>query len=157
MIIPNRIRHKVKKLKLNGTDLFTDREELKKQIAKKITALKLNLNDERQQLKLLLSEIQQSAGAIDKSLSQMTEAETEKIKNSIDKIEKKMMSAEKRKHADKMRQIDEIKDFLFPGNGLQERKENFLPFYQADEKFIKKLIKAFDPFNLEFHIMRWDG
>ncbi|MGJ3234237.1 bacillithiol biosynthesis cysteine-adding enzyme BshC [Marivirga sp.] len=157
MIIPNRIRHKVKKLKLNGTDLFTEREELKKQIAKKITALKLNLNDERQQLKLLLSKIKQSAGAIDKSLSQMTEAETEKVKNSIDKIEKKMMSAEKRKHADKMRQIDEIKDFLFPGNGLQERKENFLPFYQADEKFIKKLIKAFDPFNLQFHIMKWDG
>lgn len=157
MVIPNKIRHKIKKLKLNRTDLFTEREELKKQIAKKITAQKLNLNDERQQLKVLLAEIQESAGAIDKSLSQMTEAETEKIKNSIDKIEKKMMSAEKRKHADKMRQIDEIKDFLFPGNGLQERKENFLPFYQADEKFIKKLIKAFDPFNLQFHIMRWDG
>jgi bacillithiol biosynthesis cysteine-adding enzyme BshC len=157
MIIPNKIRHKIKKLKLTVGDLFTEREELKKQITKKITAQKLNLNDERQQLKLLLSEIQQSAGAIDKSLSQMTEAETEKIKNSVDKIEKKMISAEKRKHSDKMRQIDEIKDFLFPSNGLQERKENFLPFYQADDKFIKKLMKAFDPFNLQFHIMRWDG
>ncbi|WKV12913.1 bacillithiol biosynthesis cysteine-adding enzyme BshC [Marivirga harenae] len=157
MIIPNQIRHKIKKLKLRETDLFTEREELKKQVTKKITAQKLNLNDERQQLKLLLSEIQQSAGVIDQSLSQMTEAESEKIRNSVDKIEKKMMSAEKRKHADKMRQIDEIKDYLFPGNGLQERKENFLPFYQADEKFIKKLMKAFDPFTLQFHIMRWDG
>jgi len=68
-----------------------------------------------------------------------------------------MMAAEKRKHSDKMRQIDEVKDYLFPSNGLQERKENFLSFYKADEKFIKKLTKAFDPFNLQFHIMRWDG
>ena len=68
-----------------------------------------------------------------------------------------MLAAEKRKHSDKMRQIDEIKDFLFPGNGLQERKENFLSFYMADPKFIRKLTKSFNPFNLQFHIMRWDG
>ncbi|HET8859994.1 bacillithiol biosynthesis cysteine-adding enzyme BshC [Marivirga sp.] len=157
MIIPNKIGHKIKKLKLRELDLFTERELLKKQITKKITAQKLNLNEERQQLKLLLSEIKQYAGDIDTTLSQMTEAETEKISNSIDKIEKKMMAAEKRKHSDKMRQIDEIKDFLFPGNGLQERKANFLPFYKSDDKFIKKLMKAFDPFNLQFYIMRWDG
>jgi hypothetical protein len=40
---------------------------------------------------------------------------------------------------------------------LQERKENFLPFYKADPKFIKKLLKEFNPFNLQFHIFRWDG
>lgn len=157
MIIPNRIRHKIKKLKLHVSDLFMEREELKKQITKKITAQKLNLSEERQQLKALLSEIEEYAGAIDSSLSQMTEAESEKISNSVDKIEKKMLAAEKRKHIDKMRQIDEIMDFLYPGNGLQERKENFIPFYQSDSKFIRKLIRALDPFNLQFHVMRWDG
>ncbi|WP_375579341.1 bacillithiol biosynthesis cysteine-adding enzyme BshC [Marivirga tractuosa] len=157
MIIPNRIRHKIKKLKLKDLDLFVEREVLKKEITKKISAQKLNLNDERQQLNTLLTAIRGYAGDVDPSLAQMTEAETEKISNAIDKIEKKMMAAEKRKHSDKMRQIDEVKDFLFPANGLQERKENFIPYYKADDKFIKKLIKAFDPFNLQFHIMRWDG
>ncbi|WNB18179.1 bacillithiol biosynthesis cysteine-adding enzyme BshC [Marivirga arenosa] len=157
MIIPNVIRHKIKKLKLADVDLFTEREELKKQITKRITSVKLNLNDERQKLKHLLADIKQFAGDVDITLSQMTEAETEKISNSIDKIEKKMMAAEKRKHADKMRQTDEVKDYLFPSNGLQERKENFLPFFKADSQFIKGLLKAFDPFNLQFHIMRWDG
>ncbi|MGM0581483.1 MAG: bacillithiol biosynthesis cysteine-adding enzyme BshC [Bacteroidota bacterium] len=157
MIIPNRIRHKIKKLKLKDVDLFTEREQLKKQITKKITAQKLNLNDERQELNAILGKIKHFAGEVDMSLSQMTEAETEKVSNALDKIEKKMLAAEKRKHSDKMRQIDEVKDFLFPGNGLQERKENFLSFYNSDEKFIKKLTKAFDPLNLQFHIMRWDG
>jgi bacillithiol biosynthesis cysteine-adding enzyme BshC len=157
MIIPNRIRHKIKKLKLQDNDLFTERELLKKQITKKITAQKLNLNDERKEVNAILENIKHFAREVDLSLSEMTQAETEKVSNSLDKIEKKMMAAEKRKHSDKMRQIDEIKDFLFPGNGLQERKENFLSFYNADAKFIKKLTKAFDPFNLLFHIMRWDG
>lgn len=157
MIIPNRIRHKIKKLKLNEVDLFTEREVLKKQITKKITAQKLNLNDERQELNAILGKIKNAAEEVDLSLSEMTEAETEKVRNTLDKIEKKMMAAEKRKHSDKMRQIDEINEYLFPGNGLQERKENFLSFYNADAKFIKRLTKAFDPFNLQFHIMRWDG
>ncbi|SMG41951.1 bacillithiol biosynthesis cysteine-adding enzyme BshC [Marivirga sericea] len=157
MIIPNRIRHKIKKLKLKDLELFTERELLKKEITKKVSAQKLNLNDERQKLKSLLLEIKQYAGDVDPTLAQMTDAENEKISNAVDKIEKKMVAAEKRKHSDKMRQIDEVKDFLFPGNGLQERKENFIPYYRADVKFLEKLMKAFDPFNLEFHIIRWDG
>jgi bacillithiol biosynthesis cysteine-adding enzyme BshC len=157
MIIPNRIRHKIEKLELHDLDLFVEREALKKQITKKISAQKLNLDEERQQLKSLLMEINQYAGDIDSSLSQMTEAETQKISNAVDKIEKKMMSAEKKKYADKMRQVDEVKEFLFPANGLQERKENFIPFFQADSLFLENLINTFDPFNLKFHIIRWDG
>lgn len=157
MIIPNKIQHKIKKLKLSSVQIFKEREKLKKSITKKISAQKLHLNDERQQLIQLMEDIQQYAGEVDLSLEEMASAETQKIRNSLDKIEKKMLAAEKRKHSDKMRQIDELKDYLFPGNGLQERKENFLPFYKADRQFIDKLFKSFDPFQLKFHILRWDG
>lgn len=157
MIIPNKIQHKIKKLKLSSVQIFKEREKLKKSITKKISAQKLHLNDERQQLIQLMEDIQQYAGEVDLSLEEMAAAETQKIRNSLDKIEKKMLAAEKRKHSDKMRQIDELKDYLFPGNGLQERKENFLPFYYADNQFIDKLLKSFDPFQLKFHILRWNG
>jgi bacillithiol biosynthesis cysteine-adding enzyme BshC len=157
LVIPNRIQHKIKKLKLSAAQIFKEREKLKKSITKKISAQKLHLNEERQQLIQLMDDIKQYAEEVDMSLAEMTAAETQKIRNSVDKIEKKMLAAEKRRLGDKMRQIDEIKDYLFPGNGLQERKENFLPFYQADPKFLKKLIKNFDPFALKFHILRWDG
>ncbi|GAA5036292.1 putative cysteine ligase BshC [Marivirga lumbricoides] len=157
MIIPNRIQHKIKKLKLSSVQVFKEREELKKSITKKVSAQKLHLNEERQQLIQLMDDVQQYAGEVDLSLEEMALAETQKIRNSLDKIEKKMLAAEKRKHSDKMRQIDELKDYLFPGNGLQERKENFLPFYTADKLFIEKLLKSFDPFQLKFHILRWDG
>ncbi len=157
LIIPNVIQHKIKKLKLSAAQIFEEREKLKKSTTKKISGQKLNLNEERQQLIQLLDDIKQYAEEIDISLAEMTSAETQKIRNSVDKIEKKMLSAEKKRLSDKMRQIDEIKDSLFPGNGLQERKENFLPFYQNDPKFLKRLLKNFNPFDLKFHILRWDG
>ncbi len=157
LVIPNIIQHKVKKLKLSAAQIFKEREKLKKSITKKISGQKLHLNEERQQLIQLMDDIKQYAEEIDISLSEMTAAETQKIRNSVDKIEKKMLAAEKRRLGDKMRQIDEIKDYLFPGNGLQERKENFLPFYQNDPKFLKRLMKNFNPFELKFHILRWDG
>lgn len=157
LIVPNRIQHKLKKLKMAASEIFIETESLKKNITKKISGQKLNLNDERQSLNQLLGEVKQYAGEIDYSLNEMTSAETQKVMNALDKIEKKMIAAEKRKHGDKMRQIDEIKSYLFPQNGLQERKENFIPFIQADDKFIEKLLKVMDPFNLQFHMIRWNG
>ena len=157
LIIPNLIKHKIKKLKLGSADLFLETEKLKKQLTKTNSAKKLELNDERQQLLAILHQVKEYAADIDLSLLEMARAETQKVNHTIDKIEKKMLAAEKRKLSDKMRQVDEIKAYLFPGNGLQERKENFLPFYQADKNIIEKLMKSFDPFQLKFHIIRWDG
>ena len=157
LIVPNRIQHKLKKLKIADQEIFIERETLKKNITKKISGQKLHLTEEKQSLNQLLSEVKQYAEEIDYSLSEMTSAETQKMINSLDKIEKKMLATEKRKHDDKMRQIDEIKDYLFPGNGLQERKDNFIGFYKADPKFIQKLVKSLDPFNLQFNLCRWDG
>jgi len=157
MIIPNKIQHKLKKLKMAEGEIFIEKESLKKNITKKISGQKLHLTEEKQALNQLLDEVKQYAGEIDFSLDEMTSAETQKMINGLDKIEKKMLSAEKRKHAEKMRQIDEVKDFLYPGGAPQERKENFLSFYRSDKNFIKSLLQVFDPFNLQFHIMTWNG
>jgi len=62
------------------------------------------------------------------------------------------MRAEKRLHADKLRQIEVIKDTLFPGGSLQERVDNFLNFYQKDPGFIQALIDHFDPLDFRFTI-----
>ena len=47
----------------------------------------------------------------------------------LQELEKKMLRAEKRKFIDQQRQIHAIKENLFPGNGLQERKENLSYYY----------------------------
>ena len=76
--------------------------------------------------------------------------------NSLEKIERKLLRAEKRLHADKLRQIEAVKDAIFPNGSLQERTDNFLNFYQRDNKFISKLINHLDPFDYRFNVLTYE-
>ena len=75
--------------------------------------------------------------------------------NSLEKIERKILRAEKRLHGDKLRQIEAVKDALFPGGKLQERTDNFLNFQQSDPEFVFHLLQAFDPFDFQFNILSY--
>ncbi len=58
----------------------------------------------------------------------------------LQELEKKMLRAEKRKFTDQQRQIHSIKEHLFPGGGLQERKDNLAYYYAKwGDAFIKQL------------------
>jgi len=64
-----------------------------------------------------------------------------------------MIRAEKRKQEQAVSQIAALKDKLFPGNGLQERIENFIPFYvKYGEKFIDDLVEHLNPMQKRFVI-----
>jgi uncharacterized protein YllA (UPF0747 family) len=66
----------------------------------------------------------------------------------LQELEKKMLRAEKRKFADQQRQINSIKEHLFPMNGLQERIENISYYYAKwGRDFIGKLYE--NSLNLE--------
>jgi uncharacterized protein YllA (UPF0747 family) len=101
----------------------------------------------------LFESLKQRAKDIDVTLEPLLAAEGKRALNSLEKIEKKMLKAEKRLHEDRLRQIDEVKENLFPNGGLQERTDNFLNFYQQDPLFIKKLMQHFDPFDYQFNVL----
>ncbi|MEO9033030.1 MAG: bacillithiol biosynthesis BshC, partial [Ginsengibacter sp.] len=55
-------------------------------------------------------------------------------------LEKKMLRAEKRKFEDVKNQLSKIFAALFPGDGLQDRTDNFMLYYsKMGEEFIKIL------------------
>ncbi len=87
-------------------------------------------------------DLKKQAGAINGTLiSHITALETIAQKK-ITALGKKMLRAEKRNHQDAMRQIERLKNQLFPGDNLQERVENFIPFYALYGKaFIEMLYK----------------
>ena len=85
----------------------------------------------------------------------MVAAEGKRALNSLEKIERKLFRAEKRLHSDKLRQIEAVKDSLFPNGVLQERTDNFLNFSQRDPEFIQRLLYAFDPFDFQFNILTY--
>ena len=115
----------------------------------------LTIGDERNTALDTFEKLQKKAESIDKTLGPHVAAEGKKLLNTLEKIEKKLLRAEKRHHSDKLRQIEQVKDALFPNGGLQERADNFLNFYQRDPDFINKLIALFDPFDFAFHVVTY--
>ena len=60
----------------------------------------------------------------------------------LQELEKKMLRAEKRKFTDHQRQINTIKEHLFPTNGLQERIDNISYYYAKwGREFIQTLFE----------------
>jgi len=155
LVIDAPLQRKFAKTGLEINDLFEEKNSLFKSWVLKNTHHNLALSEEMKNASRLFDEIRQRAIKIDSTLGPLVGAEEKRTSKSLEKIEHKLLKAEKRNHADKLRQIEVVKDALFPGGGLQERTDNFLNFYQQDPQFIQKLIRHFDPFNFSFHVLTY--
>ena len=72
---------------------------------------------------------------------------------SLEKIEKKLLKAERKNQEVLVNRIYAIKEVLFPDGAPQERKDNFLNFFLNDPKFINLCMESFDPFDYRFHLL----
>jgi bacillithiol biosynthesis cysteine-adding enzyme BshC len=134
------------KLDLSVADLFIETEALLKKFVNSQTDNELTIQEEKQQLEALFSSIAQKARDIDPTLAKAIEAEYTRQAKSVDNLEGRLMRAEKQKHENALNQIRKLKEKLFPGNGLQERYDNFLAFYvRYGRSFFDTLIEVLDP------------
>ncbi|MBD3750184.1 MAG: bacillithiol biosynthesis cysteine-adding enzyme BshC [Sphingobacteriales bacterium] len=154
MLAEEKTKLKLQKLNLAFADVFEDTEILKKQHIHQHSEHALNLKDEWNQLKSIFDELKIRAKKIDPTLEPSTEAVEVRLKRALDSLEKKLIRAEKRNFSEAMNDIETIKNQLFPGGGLQERKENFGLFYvKYGDDFIKNLIQYFKPLDFKFTIL----
>ena len=155
LVMDGPVARKFEKTGLSLIDLFEEKNYLFNDWVLKNTHHNLTLTKELNTVKALFTDIKLRAIEIDKTLDQLVAAEGQKAQNSFEKIERKLLRAEKRLHTDKLRQIGEVKEALFPAGGLQERSDNFLNFYQSDPDFINKLLLSFDPFDFQFNVLSY--
>ena len=153
MIINKANQKKVDKLNLSDLDLFKDAHVLKEQYLKKHGENGFGLEEERAELAKLFDQIKEKAETIDGSLSGFIGAEGAKGFKSLDNISKRLKKSEEKNNETAMSQIDNIKEKLFPNNGLQERHDNFLNFYLNHPEFIQELLEKFDSFDYRFHLL----
>ena len=86
------------------------------------------------------SELLKKSDHVDKSLAPMIEAEFSKMISALEKIESKLIKAEKSKDDSLGNKITKLQEKLFPGKHLQERQDNFLPYYLNSSDFISTII-----------------
>ncbi len=101
--------------------------------------MQLSLTNEKVQLADYYAGLLNIATAIDITLADHVSALQTKAANGIDNLEKKLLRAEKRKFEAQQRQISNLKKELFPNNSLQERVDNFAPYYAT---YGKEWLKA---------------
>lgn len=154
MLTSNNLVSKLSRLDLGFTDIFKEAESLRKEWVFDHTNHTLDLNDEWKELSLIFDNIKQRASQIDPTLAPSSEAVKARLHKAISNLESKLVKAEKRNFADALSQIDAIKAKLFPGGGLQERRENFgLLYVKYGKDFIRTLIEHFKPLDHKFTIL----
>ena len=154
LLLDDKTEQQFSKAGFQFRDLFKDTELLIKELVAKNTTAQLSLSDQQNKLATVFSEISALATAVDVTLKAAVEAEFQKASNSVKNIESKLMRSEKQKQETGINQIKKIKEKFFPQDVLQERYDNFIPYYlKYGNEWIANLKSVFDPFNYELLIL----
>jgi bacillithiol biosynthesis cysteine-adding enzyme BshC len=153
LIINTPVPQKMAKLSLEVKDLFKDTESLIKELLKRIDGIP-EFENESAQLKDIYSSMGKKVKDVDPTLVSFTEAELQKQLNALKTLETKLMRVKKQKEETTVAQIRKLKEYLFPAGALQERTENFIPFYlQQGGLFFDMLKENFDPFEFSLSVL----
>jgi bacillithiol biosynthesis cysteine-adding enzyme BshC len=129
LLVEKKDSEQAKRLGFSVNDLFRSENELLNVLVKRDSEVQLSLEKEKQAIHTFYAGLKNTAVTVDKTLQPHTEALEKLALRKIEALEKKMLRAEKKKFEAQQRQLHKLRSKLFPGNSLQERIENFMPFY----------------------------
>jgi bacillithiol biosynthesis cysteine-adding enzyme BshC len=142
------------KLQLAWSDLFRNQQELFNDKTKEFSQFKIDFSEQKEHLKQQFEKLQDIANQTDKSFIGAVNAQRTKQLKGLENLEKRLLKAEKRVHAEKLELILLLQNELFPNQGLQERKANFSEFYlDVDGELVAKLLQYLKPLESNFTII----
>lgn len=142
-------------LSLDTEEVFADESLLTRQLITEKKGITWSVTHENEILQELVKTLAIKAKKIDSTLEKSALSVLAKIDKQVKVLEQKMYRAEKRNEEIMVDRLRRLKAVAFPGGGLQERVENFMPYYLQEgfELFdtIKNRIKPFDNKFLVLH------
>lgn len=155
LIVEKKWQERISKLGFSIEDFFLSQEELLNRVVMNESKNEVKLNGSLSALEQMYESFKKQASAVDSSLEKHVESLKLQTVHRLQELEKKMLRAEKRKFADQQRQINTIKEHLFPGDGLQERHDNVSYYYAKwGRTFIATLYEHSLNLEQEFVILR---
>jgi bacillithiol synthase len=144
----------IHKLGFEPADIFKDIDTLTKEYLASITDNSLSVDAEEKAILEIFNNLNQRAGAVDASLKAFVEAETQKVLKSLKAIEAKMLRSEKHKQETSIQQLTKIEEKYFPQQSMQERYDNFIPYYlKYGTDYIPNLKEVFVSFEFELLLL----
>ncbi len=143
-----------KQLGLSIPEIFKPELVLIRNFISNNTGDEWQTTEESATIEKIMAALKLKATALDVTLKGSAEAVLTKIKYQLQVLEKKMLRAEKRKLQTELARITRLKHSIFPGNGLQERIENFADWYIAyGPGYLDILNNAMQPLQNEFLVI----
>jgi uncharacterized protein YllA (UPF0747 family) len=144
--IDQKSQRRLAKIGLDYRELFRKPDLVIRDYVAKHTENELSLAPELAKLADLFNSMALKAKAIDPTLEKAALAEHSRQSKIVSQFESRLRRIEKTKFAEAVSTIRELKDGLFPKDGLQERTDNFLNIYlEEGAAMFTVLIEALDP------------
>lgn len=145
---------KLKTLNIKLEDLFQSEIKLKNQHVKAISEIKIDFTPQKNHLSEQFAALYELARKTDKSFMNAVAAQEKKQHNGLDKLEKRLLKAQRRKLSEDLERLVNLQHKLFPHNKLQERYVNFSDIYLTyGDTFIDFLMDRLEPFNYNFSLL----
>lgn len=147
---------KLDKLGLSWNEIFMSQELLSNKKAKEFSNFTIDFSEQKEVLKQQFKALYEIALNTDKSFIGAVKAQEIKQINGLDKLEKRLLKAEKRVLSEKLNQLYVLQDALFPNGNLQERTDNFATFYsEFGSQLIAQLLTELKPLEQKFSIIKF--
>ncbi|HEX4877238.1 MAG TPA: bacillithiol biosynthesis cysteine-adding enzyme BshC [Chitinophagaceae bacterium] len=158
LLLERRWQESVARSGLVIEDFFLPEQALLNKVVLRESPHALKITGAMDEMHALYDALLKQVAAIDVTLEKHVEALRTKAICRLQELEKKMLRAEKRKYADRQRQLHSIRSVLFPGNGLQERTDNICYYYAKwGRDFLKSLYQHSLCLEQEFVILSETG
>ena len=154
MIITKSMNQAIAKTGFDIHSIFKSEEVLIKEFLNKNSDGELDLSTELKNIDAQIEVIATKAETIDPTLKSAVMAEGAKIAKQIEHLEAKIRRSLKQKEEVHLNQIKNVKSKLFPGNGLQERTDNYFQFFMSMGDDLNKILEDnLNPLQKEFIIL----
>jgi len=140
LVMDQKWKDRLDKLGLSLADVFRDERELLNGLVKRNSQKQLSLSEEITDFNSYYNRLKEVAGQVDDTLTGHVAALQTRAIKPLQELEKKLLRAERKRFDIESRQLHALKTALFPNGGLQERVDNFMPYYAKWGKaFIKNI------------------
>jgi uncharacterized protein YllA (UPF0747 family) len=121
----------------------------------RLSEIDIDFSAQRTFLKEQFSSLYEVAEKTDASFLGAVAAQEKKQLNGLDKLEKRLLKAQRRKLNDQLERLTNLQEELFPGGHLQEREMNFSEFYlESGPEMLEIIRNELDPLVNKLSVIR---
>ena len=152
LLLTTKIQKLINKLNLLSSDLFFDKNKIENKVLGVEKDEAKNFKREVNDINKILNNISEKFEKEDPTMKPHVLATAKKMEKKLLQIERRFINKQKKNNDKLINQISDLYSFIKPDNSIQERKENFMSFY--DLNFIENLLENSDPLDLRFKILK---